>query len=367
MNYSILHTESSCGWGGQELRVLTEAQGMLARGHRVQLVCPAQSPLYAAAQARAIPATPLPIGDKQLHGVWTLARWLRAHGPFQIINTHSSTDAWLVALARKLIRWEGVVIRTRHVSTPVPRNLTTRWLYQRATDHIVTTGEALRRQLNRDNGFLMERMTSVPTGVDLNRFSPGDPSVARTALGLESTRRYLGIVATLRNWKGHVYLLDSLRQWAEDWMEWDVLIIGDGPQRENLARRVTDLGLETRVRMVGNQDDVPRWLQALDIFVLPSYGCEGVPQSVMQAMACGLPVVSTTVGAIDEAVIHERTGLLIPPRQTEALTAALVRLMSHPDLRVHMGTAGHERAVAEFGMDKMLVAMENVYTRMLQQ
>lgn len=367
MSYSILHTESSCGWGGQELRVLTEAQGMLARGHGVHLVCPPHAPLYAAAQVRAIPVTPLPIGDKQLRGVWALSAWLHGHGPFQIINTHSSTDAWLVALARKLVRWEGVVVRTRHVSTRVPRNLTTRWLYQRATDHIVTTGEALRRQLHRDNGFSMDRMTSVPTGVDLGRFVVGDQTAARAALGLDPSRRYLGIVATLRNWKGHTYLLDSLRQWAQTWLDWDVIIIGDGPQRENLARRVTDLDLQTRVRMVGNQDNVPHWLQALDIFVLPSYGCEGVPQSVMQAMSCGLPVVSTTVGAIDEAVVHEQTGLLVSPRRTDVLTAALVRLMGDPALRARMGAAGRERAQARFGMDGMLVAMEGVYARMLQQ
>lgn len=367
MSYSILHTESSCGWGGQELRVLTEAQGMLARGHTVHLVCPAHAPLYAGAQAREIPVTPLPIGDKRLRGVWALSGWLRAQGPFQIINTHSSTDAWLVALARKLVRWEGVVIRTRHVSTQVPRNFTTRWLYQRATDHIVTTGEALRRQLHRDNGFSMDRMTSVPTGVDLGRFEAGDQIAARAALGLDPSRRYLGIVATLRNWKGHTYLLDSMRQWSQTWLDWDVLIIGDGPQRENLARRVSELGLQTRVRMVGNQEDVPRWLQALDIFVLPSYGCEGVPQSVMQAMACGLPVVSTSVGAIDEAVVHEHTGLLIPPRMTDALTVALTRLMGDPALRTRMGVAGRDRAQAKFGMDVMLRAMEGVYARMLQQ
>lgn len=367
MRFTILHTESSCGWGGQELRVLTEAQGMLRRGHEVHLVCPRQAPLYAAALRDQIPVTALPIGDKQLRALYALATWLSRNRGFQIINTHSSTDAWLVAMAQKLVRWTGTVVRTRHVSTPVSRNLTTQWLYKRATAHVVTTGEALRQTLHRENGLALEHMTSVPTGVDLDRFLRGDPAQARAELSLAHDRRFLGIVATLRNWKGHAYLLDSFRQLADAWKDWDLLIIGDGPQRQNLNRRIRELGLDARVLMVGNQDNVPRWLQALDLFVLPSYGCEGVPQSIVQAMACGLAIVSTTVGAIDEAVVHEQTGLLVPPRATNDLTAALTRLMNDPELRARYGEAGARRARERFGIDAMLVAMEQVYAHVVHQ
>lgn len=367
VHFTILHTESSCGWGGQELRVLTEARGMLRRGHDVHLVCPLQAPLYEAARRDQIPVTALPIGDKRLRGLHAFTTWLSRNRGFQIINTHSSTDAWLVAMAQKLVRWTGTVVRTRHVSTPVSRNLTTRWLYQRATAHVVTTGEALRQTLHRENGLALAHMTSVPTGVDLDRFLWDEPGQARAGLGLAQDRRFLGIVATLRNWKGHTYLLDSFRQLADAWKDWDLLIIGDGPQRQNLTRRISELGLDARVFMAGNQDNVPRWLQALDLFVLPSYGCEGVPQSIVQAMACGLPVVSTTVGAIDEAVVHEQTGLLVTPRATDELTAALARMMNDPVLRARFGEAGAQRARERFGIEAMLVAMEQVYARVVHQ
>src|SRR5262245_1653575 len=90
-----------------------------------------------------------------------------------------------------------------------PHRLATRWLYRHATSHIVTTGEALRHQLARDNGIPIERMTSVPTGIDLDRFVPGDPAAARARVGLPE-QRTLGIVATLRDWKGHSYLFEAL-------------------------------------------------------------------------------------------------------------------------------------------------------------
>lgn len=358
---SIVHTESSCGWGGQELRTLTEAAGMQRRGHRVLLLCPAEAPMHAHAVKLGVPVAALPIARKHVRGFLALRRWLKAHPNIDILNTHSSTDAWLAALACATLRHAPPIVRTRHVSTPVNNRAATRWLYQRATRHIVTAGEALRQQLIRDNGFDAACITSVPTGIDLTRYAPRDRAGVRAALGLDAKRRYLGIVATLRNWKGHAYLLDAFAQLAPAHPDWDLLLVGDGPQRHNLEKLIARLKLETRVRLVGNRDDVEAWLNAFDLFVLPSYGEEGVSQSVMQAMATGLPVVATTVGAMAEAVRHEHTGVLVPPRDTGSLRAALDRLMRDEALRAQLGAAGLEYGRAHFGLDRMLDAMEAVF------
>lgn len=358
---TVVHTEASCGWGGQELRILSEAQGMLQRGHRVHLLCPPEAPIHAQAVKIGIPVTPLPIARLTATGVLALRRWLAAHPQTDVLNTHSSTDSWLAALACATLRRSPPIVRTRHVSTRIRNNWPTRWLYQRATRYIVTTGEALREQLVRENGFDAARISSVPTGVDLERFCPRDPAGARGALGLDPARHYLGIVATLRNWKGHTYLLEAFAALATSFPDWQLLIVGDGPQRHNLARRIGELGLGDRVHMAGNRQDVERWFNALDIFVLPSYGEEGMSQSVMQAMASALPVVTTTVGAIPEAVINDRTGILVPPHNTRALAEALERLMGDESLRRRLGEAGRARAQERFGLDRMLDAMEAVF------
>ena len=151
---SILHTESSTGWGGQELRILTEMEGMARRGHRVHLLTAASAEILPAARARGLPVDGLPIEAKKMPGLRSVRGWLAQRGAaFDVINTHSSTDAWLVALARTTLKDMPPVLRTRHVSTRVNNSPTTRWLYQRATSELVVTGEALKLQLVRDNGF----------------------------------------------------------------------------------------------------------------------------------------------------------------------------------------------------------------------
>ena len=115
------------------------------------------------------------------------------------------------------------------------------------------------------------------------------------------------------------------------------------------------------MRFAGNQDDVPLWLNSFDLFTLPSFGDEGVPQGIMQAMACGLAVVSTPVGAIEEAVQAGRTGVLVPPRDAAALADALAALMADEPRRRAMGEAGHAYALAHFGIEAMLDKMEAVF------
>ena len=362
---SIVHTENSCGWGGQEIRILTEARGFLDRGHRVTLVAPAEAPIAPAAERMGIPVAYVDIRSKRPADFFALRRWIAGNrSRFDLLNTHSSTDTWLSAFACATLRNAPPIVRTRHVSTTIRNRPTTRWLYTRATAHIVTTGEALRRQLARDNGIPLERMTSVPTGIDLARYVPGDAAAARARLGL-SDRPALGIVATMRDWKGHVVLFEALVRDRAGWADWQVLVVGGGPDRVELEARSHAMGLQNLVRFVGERDDVVPWLQALDLFVLPSTGQEGVPQAIMQAMACGIPVVSTTVGAITEAVDDGVTGLIVPPRDVAALGAALAQLRDDAPGRVRLGSAGRARAVLNFGIDRMLDDMEKVFRRAL--
>ena len=364
---AIVHTENSCGWGGQEIRTLNEARGFLDRGHRVTLVAPAEAPIAAAGEKFGLPVVRIDVRVKRPRNFVALRRFLAAErSGIDVVNTHSSTDSWLTALACATLERAPPIVRTRHVSTTIRNRPTTRWLYTRATAHIVTTGEALKRQLARDNGVPLDHMTSVPTGIDLARFVPGDAIRARARLGLPA-RPTLGIVATLRDWKGHDMLFDALARDRAAWEAWNVVVVGDGPYRDRLDAQLARLGLVERIRFAGQQDDVVPWLQALDLFALPSWGEEGVPQAILQAMACGLPVVSTTVGAITEAVTDGTTGLIVPPRDVPALGAALARLRDDAALRGRFAAAGRDRAMADFGIERMLASMEAVFRSVIDK
>ncbi|MBI4985076.1 MAG: glycosyltransferase family 4 protein [Rhodocyclales bacterium] len=354
----IVHTEASCGWGGQELRILTEAAGFIARGHAVTLLCPPQARIFSAAPRYGIPVVALPIGRKNIAGLLAMRRWLAQH-PADVVNTHSSTDSWLAALACATLRAAPSIVRTRHISAPVSANAATRWLYTRATAHIVTTGEKLRRTLIDARGYPGERITSVPTGIDTARFAPRDRAAARQALGLDPALRYVGIVATLRSWKGHHYLIEACAQLKGH--DWRLLIVGDGPRRQWLEDMVARLNLAERVRFLGHRDDPELWLPALDVFCLPSYANEGVPQAMLQAMLSGLPIVTTDVGSIGEAAVDGATALVVPPEQVPPLAAALQRLLDEPELAQRLGAAARAAALERHGFETMVDAMERIF------
>jgi glycosyltransferase involved in cell wall biosynthesis len=358
----VLHTEASRGWGGQEIRILTEAAGMIARGHVVELACPADARIFAEAPRFGVTAHALPIGRKNPAGLLALHSFLRSHR-YDVINAHSSTDTWLVALA--CLGWRAPpLVRTRHISAPVPDNRATRWLYTRASAHVVTTGEALREQLMRNNGLPAGRVTSVPTGIDPQRFPATDPAIRharRVELGLPPEAPIVGIVATLRSWKGHRYLIEALRALPDPHAR--LVIVGDGPQRGALEAQTAALGLGHRVMFAGNRDDVAPWLQSFDIFALPSYANEGVPQALLQAMLTALGAVTTDAGAIPEIAVDGQTALVVPREDAAALAAALGRLFADPVLAAELGRAARERVLARHSLSSMLDRMESVFAQ----
>ena len=353
---SIVHTEASLGWGGQEIRILSESQGMIRRGHDVKLLCPPEARIFTEARGYGVPAIALPIGRKRPVGVKVLYAWLKGHH-CNVVSTHSSTDSWLAAFALLAMGRPIPTVRTRHISAPVPGNAPTRWLYTRATARIVTTGEALKKELVERNGFPAQRIDSVPTGIDTARFRPGDRNAARAKLNLPLERKLVGIVATLRSWKGHRFLIEALPPDAR------LVIVGDGPQRAALEELAARLQLGQQILFAGNQSDVVPWLQALDVFALPSYANEGVPQALIQAMLVGLPCVTTSVGGIPELAIHEQTALVVPPQDSKSLGEALQRLLADEPLSKKLGAAARAHAAANFSYQGMLDQMERIYSQ----
>jgi glycosyltransferase involved in cell wall biosynthesis len=363
----VVHTEASTGWGGQEIRILTEAAGMRERGHDVVLLAAAGSRIAAEASRYAVPVTPLPIGRKRPAGLVAMTRALSGLH-CDVVNTHSSTDSWLAALACAWLRARGrpapALVRTRHVSVAVPNDAATRWLYRRATVRTVTTGEALRAQLVRDNGLDPERVESVPTGIDAARFGRIGCGEARRALGLPQDATLVGIVATLRSWKGHRHLVEALVRMRH--RDAQLVIVGDGPQREALEAQVASLGLQDRVTFAGQQHDVAPWLAALDVVALPSYANEGVPQALLQAMFARVPVVTTDAGAIPEIARDGDTATVVPREDATSLAAALDMLLDDPARGAAQAERAYVRVAQRYALDRMLDRMEEVFRRALR-
>jgi glycosyltransferase involved in cell wall biosynthesis len=354
----ILHTEASCGWGGQEIRILEESRGLIARGHEVSVACPSHARMTTEATRFGVPVVSLPIEFKTIAGFSALRSYLMNHAP-DVVNTHSSADSWLTGLACATLNKPPAIVRTRHISAPVSGNFANRWLYRQAKG-VVTTGESLRRHLLKELGLDPARVTSVPTGIDVERFAPADKAAAKSALGLDPQHKHLGIVATLRSWKGHLFLLDAFAQLNRP--DLHLLIVGEGPMQGPIAEKISALGIGGRVTLAGQRSDPEHWLQAMDVFCLPSYANEGVPQAILQAMLCGLPIVTTPVGAILEAVTDGDTALVVPPKDAAALAGAIARLLDDGALATRLGEAARRVASADFSREAMLDRMEHIFS-----
>jgi glycosyltransferase involved in cell wall biosynthesis len=222
----------------------------------------------------------------------------------------------------------------------------------------VTTGELLKKELVERNGFAAPRIDSVPTGIDPQHFRPGERNSVRDRLKLPREKPLVGIVATLRSWKGHRFLIEAMAGLPQDV---SLVIVGEGPMRAQLEALVDKHDLRSRAWFAGNQRDVLPWLQALDIFALPSYANEGVPQALVQAMLVGLPCVTTHAGSISELAQDGQTALVVPAQQVAPLREAIQRLLQDSELRTRLGAAARQHCESGFSYQAMLDKMERIY------
>jgi glycosyltransferase involved in cell wall biosynthesis len=365
----ILHTEASRGWGGQELRILSEINAMRRRGHTVLLAAAPDSELVRRTAGTPDAPLVLPFAGKFDRATITGLRTLMRREKIEVLNTHSSIDGWNGALACRTMPAVRLV-RTRHLSIPVKRNWPTRWVYGRP-HALVTTGEALRQQLIAVNRMRPERLLSIATGVDLSRFDPAscDRARIRREFAVADDEPLVGMIAMMRPMKGHVVLMAALPRIVAALPKVRFLIVGDvlddNPMPQQLRAEVARLGLSQRVHFAGLRQDIPDILAALELKVLPSVSDEGVPQSLTQAMAMGVPVVSTTVGAIGEVVEEGVTGRQVAPHDVEGFAAAVIAQLSDRATAMRLAAAGRERVRSRYSVDAMARRTEALYQRLL--
>ena len=351
----ILHTEASSGWGGQEIRILTESQIFARHGHELLIAADVDSQIAQKAAAYGIKAFPIQLKKKRFSDFFALRKLIQQQKP-DVINCHSSTDHWLSALARLTLPHKPAIVRTRHISAPVHRNKPTRWLYNKGAEAVMTTGVSIRELLISD-GFVSEKSVfSVPTGIDTVVFTPGDKQKQRSLLKLPSDHTIFGICATLRSWKGHSDLIQAF-----DFLNnpnISLVIVGDGPQLDNLKKLIQETHYPHNIHLVGNQANVLPYLQSMDCFVLPSYANEGVPQALLQAMAVGLPVISCPIGGIPEALQDYAQGTLTPTKNPQALSEAMHKQLEQNNARPSRHTP--------FTLEGMYTSVLNVFELALQ-
>jgi len=244
-----------------------------------------------------------------------------------------------------------------------------RWRYwlnritEPLTDRVTCVSRLVAEFVVEKVGIPRCKIIVIPNGIDVRAFDRvSTRQQARATLRLPSDSMLVGTVARLNP----VKRLDVLLQAMASLDNACVVIVGDGVERARLETLSNELGLAERVHFAGQQDDVRPWLAALDVFALTS-DWEGMPNAVLEAMATGLPVVATAVGGTPEVVVDGETGLLVPPRDPNALAQAITCLLREPDLRRKMGRAGRERVERHFSIEETVRQTEALYTTLLQE
>lgn len=234
----------------------------------------------------------------------------------------------------------------------------------------LSNSEAGRLAIHRRERIPLDKIVTIHNGLDLTPYrsasanAPAIQAQYRQVFGIAPTTRVLGIVANLGAMKGHTTLVDALPQILAQFPDVKCLFVGRDDVNGAIHRYVREKHLEQTVILTGLRSDIPELLTLFDIFLLPSLW-EGFPTALLEAMAMKKPVVSTAVGGTPELIDSENTGVLIPPRDPEALADAVIGLLSHPDRARMMGEAAQARVQQDFSIQTMVTETEALYARLL--
>ena len=338
--------------GGAEVHVATLAEKLRERGHQVTVICPRGRPLVGELVARGLTVrAPRATGKVDPAMLARLVWWLRREG-VQLIHTHLSTASLLGSWAARLA---GIPA----VATVHGLNSRVCFTWARA---IIAVSNAVRQHLVAQ-GMPPERITVVHNGVDLRTLSrPDEGGALRSRWGLPEGAPVLIAVGRLAPAKGHRDLLEAVAMLVSEprWDELRLLVVGTGTLLSALQREAARQGVDDRVIFCGFQRDVLPFLQAADIFVLPSIQ-EGLSLAALEAMALSKPVVACRVGGTPEVVVDGETGLLVAPGQPAELAKALENLLADPGEARAMGAAGRWRVQEAFDVEQTVTKIEAIY------
>ena len=284
-----------------------------------------------------------------------MAREIRSRR-ISVLHAHQYTPFFYGAIAARLSGVRPRVIFTEHGRhfpdiVSARRRLVNRWLLDRLADHVNAVCEFSARSLSDVDGFSRSRIEVIPNGVDLPRYGRvADVASLRRQLGLDPSRRYIITVARFHPVKDHRTLLHAFAEVAPARPDVDLLLAGDGALSETLEKLAADLDIAPRVQFLGVRGDVADLLRASDVFALTSVS-EAASITLLEAMACGLPVVVTAVGGNPEIVRQGVDGLLAPRGDSHAVALALLKVLDDGRLAYAMGQAGAERVRTHYRLE----------------
>lgn len=357
-----LHIDTARTWRGGQNQVLVTVLGLRALGHRTTLVAHPVGELRRRS-AEGLDLIPLaPRTELDLSAAWRVSRLIKQLRP-DVVHAHDPHGVAMAALALSMSteRRKPPLVAARRVDFHLRGSSLSRWKY-RQVDCFICVSEVIRRMLVSD-GIPLERTVVVNEGIDLEHVNAAPPATLHEELWLPHDAPIVGNVAALVPHKGQRHLIDAAALVVRDVPDARFIIAGEGELRAALERQIREHGLEKHVILLGFRPDVLSLHKAFDVFVMSSV-TEGLGTSVLDAMACGKPIVATAAGGIPEVIEDGLTGLLVEPRDPAAMAAAIVRLLGDATLRRQLGEACLATARERFSAERMVLDTLRVYRRL---
>jgi glycosyltransferase involved in cell wall biosynthesis len=366
---SVLHFTNGPTRGGAEEHILTLLRGLDRRYFQLHLVC---APEVADKIRPDVPSDveliPLLLRKPlQLGAALRFINILRSR-KIEILHSHLFYSS-LFASPLGALAGVPVVLETPHVRElwrkGIKGNFAVDRLVARSLDAVIAVSHANAEYLIKCKRLPARKIHVIHNGCDIKRFSnAGDPSAFRAAQGIPATDPVIVVLARLEPQKGHSFLLNALPQVVAEFPRLRVLFVGDGALRADLEMRARELNLEGSVTFAGYQSNPMPWLSIADFTVLPSL-YEGLPLVVIESLAAGKPVIATAVDGSPEVVVHEKTGLLVPPGDPQSLAAGVLTLLTDEGLRHRLGDAGKTFVLENFAQEQQVRRTEDLYFELL--
>ncbi len=352
--------------GGVEQLVLSLSGELRQRGCRVKICCiENEGALAQRARNKGLEVHALNMAERgKSRALRDFIDYVRTDKPI-VIHSHNFKPGWYASAVRGF-RVVAAHVHTKHGIYSVSSRGLWRYRWMRAgVDAFVAVSHESQEQLARYASLPVEQVRIVRNGVDVAEFRP---SLLRDSLRAEmhipSEQRIVVNVARLCPEKDVASLLHAFRQIRVSVPTAVLWLVGDGPERQRLEALAGDLRVAESVMFMGMRADIPSLLAVADLFCLSSMS-EGMPMAVLEAMACGLPVVATDVGDVSRALLPGPCGGVVPPRNPSSLAAACVDVLQDAERRGQMGSRARSRAVEGFSLGVMASEYARLYEDLL--
>jgi len=364
----VMHILHTLGTAGLQKGVVNLANHLNSMDFEISICCLEESGVF---EKRLNPGTKVFVMNKPPGFDYTLplrlAKLFRREKTM-IVHTHNFGTYLYGAIGAKLA-WGPKVVHGEHgsllqPSEGKPKDLIIRRYLSYVTDVIHTMSADLKHALVRMTMINPKKIITILNGVELEKFKRAPNPRFRVMLGMQLEDLVIGSTGRIAPVKNFELLIRVIPEVNRAGIYPKVLFVGDGPSLPNLKSLTKEYHLEEQILFLGDRSDVPELLNMMDIFVLPSFS-EGLSNSILEAMATGLPVIATDVGGNPELVVHNETGFLFPSEDAATLTKRILELAGDAEKKHRMGALGRKRVEELFTLERMMQNYEQLYRNVL--